>query len=305
MPEQSGSAAGTALIVLAAVAFGTVPFFARGLIEGGMSPVAVAFWRFALSGIVLAPLLLRVLHERAAILWAVSAGLALGVGWIGYATALETLPVATAGVLYMTYPLFTALLGWLWFGFRPTQRTLLAAGLVLAAALVSSSTGPVSRSDLPAMLLALAAPLGFAYGIAVLTMKLAALPVLSRMASVQLGATLGLLPLFVATGGTAAAVVPASAGGWWLVAGAAIVTALLPQLVYTIYAPRVGATRTAVAGSAELPTMFLVGWLAFSEPLGPGQWLACALIVVAIFLAPARPTRGGDPDEEIGRPKAP
>lgn len=305
MTEHSGSARGTALIILAAVAFGTVPFFARGLIEGGMSPVAVAFWRFALSGLVLAPLLWPVRNERRAILWALSAGLALGLGWIGYATALETLPVATAGVLYMTYPLFTALLGWLWFGFAPTARTLFAAGLVLVAALVSSSTGPVSQDDLPAMLVALTAPLGFAYGIAVLTMKLAALPVLPRMASVQLGATLGLLPLLLATGGSAATVLPATADGWWLIAGAAIVTALLPQIAYTIYAPRIGATRTAVAGSAELPTMFLVGWLAFSEPLGPGQWLACALIVMAIFLAPARPTRGGDPGEKIGRPKAP
>ena len=46
-----------------------------------------------------------------------------------------------------------------------------------------------------------------------------------------------------------------------------------------------------MAGSVELPTMFLVGALAFSEVIGPVQWAACALILAAIALTPARATR--------------
>lgn len=278
--------------------FGTVPYFARSLIEGGMTAPAVAFWRFALSGLVLLPFVWSARRYREAIVWAVSAGFALGLGWIGYASALKTLPVATAGVLYMTYPIFTVLVGWLWLGIAPTLRASFAAALVLIAALISSSSGPVTRADVPAMLLALTAPLGFAYGIAVLTAKLGELSVLARIAAIQLGSVLGLLPLLVATGAMAT-VLPATASGWWLAAGAALITALVPQLVYTIWAPRVGANRTAVAGSVELPTMFLVGLLAFSEPLGPGQWAACALVLAALFLAPTRATRGGAPGQRL------
>ncbi len=304
MSDRRDALLGTILIGFAALCFGTVPFFARSLIDGGISPAAVAFWRFALTGIVLCPLVWPVRRERAAIGWAVSAGLALGLGWIGYASALKSIPVATAGVIYMTYPLFTAILGWAWFGYRPTGRAILAAGLVLLAAIVSSSSGTIDPANFSAILLAFAAPLGFAYGIAVLTMKLAALPVFPRMAAIQLGASAGLAPVLLATG-SAASLLPGDPSGWWLIAGAAIVTALLPQLIYTVYAPRIGATRTAVAGSAELPTMFLIGWLAFAEPLGAGQWAACAFILTAILISPTRPTRGGAPNQEMGRPKAP
>ena len=280
---------GTVLIMLAALCFGSVPFFARSLIDGGMRPVDVAFWRFALPGLIFFPFVWRARAHLGPIVWALSAGLALGLGWIGYATALRTLPVATVGVLYMTYPLFTALLGWVWFGYRPTLQAWAAAGLVLLAAVISASTGPITTGDIPAMLIALTAPLGFSYGIAVLTMKLDALGVFARMASIQLGTLMGLAPLLVLSG-SLATLLPVSANGWWLVLGVAIVAAFVPQLVYTIWAPRIGATRTAIAGSIELPTMFVVGWVAFSEPLGLGQWIAAALILTAILLSQARQT---------------
>ena len=139
-------------------------------------------------------------------------------------------------------------------------------------------------------MIALAAPLGFSYGIAVLTMKLDALNVVARMASIQLGTLLGLAPLIVGTGGFST-LLPTSSSGWWLVVGVAVLAAFVPQLVYTIWAPRIGATRTAIAGSIELPTMFLVGWIAFAEPLGVGQWIAGAFVLTAIFLSQARQTR--------------
>ena len=32
--------------------------------------------------------------------------LVLGIGWISYIEALKVVPVSTAGVIYMTYPIF-------------------------------------------------------------------------------------------------------------------------------------------------------------------------------------------------------
>ncbi len=40
----------------------------------------------------------------------------MGIGWIGYVTALEKLPASTVGVLYMTYPVFTLATAWAVFG---------------------------------------------------------------------------------------------------------------------------------------------------------------------------------------------
>jgi drug/metabolite transporter (DMT)-like permease len=88
----------------------------------------------------------------------------------------------------------------------------------------------------------------------------------------------------------AGAVFPASASeGWLLVVGIALGSALIPQLLYTVSAPVIGTARTAVAGSVELPTMFLVGWFAFAEPVGLAQWAACAVVIAAIVLTPGKP----------------
>ena len=78
---------------------------------------------------------------------------------------------------------------------------------------------------------------------------------------------------------------------WQLIGGLALFTALLPQLVYTTFAPMIGAARSAVAGSVELPTMFFIGWYALGEVIGAAQWLACLLITLAILMTPARATR--------------
>ena len=78
-------------------------------------------------------------------------------------------------------------------------------------------------------------------------------------------------------------------GDWQLIAGLALFTALLPQLVYSRFAPEIGAPRASVAGSVELPTMFLVGWLMLGDVIGWAQWLACLMITTAILVTPARP----------------
>ena len=66
---------------------------------------------------------------------------------------------------------------------------------------------------------------------------------------------------------------------------------MIPQLIYTTYVHRIGAARSAVAGSIELPTMLFIGWFALGETIGLAQWLACLLITLAIVLTPARATR--------------
>jgi len=53
----------------------------------------------------------------------------------------------------------------------------------------------------------------------------------------------------------------------------------------------VGTARTAIAGSIELPVMFLVGWAAFGEVLNVAQLVACALVITAIVLTPAKRAR--------------
>ena len=286
IPPRFGPLAATVMVALAAVCFGVVPYFAKSLGDAGIAAPAIAFYRFGLTALVLSPFLLLRRDGRSTTFWGMAAGAGMGLGWLGYVEALKTVPVSTLGVIYMTYPIFTVLIAWLWFRERPAGGSILAGLIILAAAVLAMSPGAVGGEATAALLIALSAPLSFGIAINILTNQLVRIPPLSRIACVTLGAALGLLPLVVAL--DAAALLPGDAGQWWLIGGIAIATALLPQLIYTVNAPRIGAARTAMAGSVELPTMFLVGWLGFGESIGPLQLIAAGMVLAAIVITPVR-----------------
>ena len=87
----------------------------------------------------------------------------MGLGWIGYVSALETVPASTVGVLYMTYPVFTLLMAWMLFGEPPTRRGLVAAGLIVVAAVIAGSPASVPTEHIPTLVIALAAPFSFGF----------------------------------------------------------------------------------------------------------------------------------------------
>ena len=290
-PVERDSLLPTCMVVLACFCFGTIPYFAKSLTDAGMASYAVAFYRYGLSALVLAPLMLtrlpRAQYRIAA--WGILSGMGTGLGWIGYVEALKTVPVSTAGVLYMTYPVFTLLIGWAWFRDTPSKRSLGAGLLVILAAFLASSPAVVEPRHLPALLVSLAAPISFGLAINILIHKLTPLPALARVSTFSLGASISLLPLLLTS--SQQQVLPQSPELWLLIAGLALGTALVPQLLYTCFAHRIGTARSAVAGSIELPTMFLIGWILLGESIGFAQWLACALITLAILITPARAKR--------------
>jgi drug/metabolite transporter (DMT)-like permease len=198
--------------------------------------------------------------------------------------------VAVSGVLYMTYPLFTLLIGWLLFRGPLSPSALLGAALILGAAgLATQTDGASGQITLAAVLLALAAPLGFGFSINVLARKLWALRPLSRMAIFALGSATGLVPLILTY--PAEQVIPAEPSLWLLALALGTVSALLPQLIYTTFVPKIGSARAAALGAIELPTMFAVGWIAFGETVGFREGAAGIMVLAAILLTPAEPAR--------------
>ena len=276
-------------VLFASICFGLVPYFSRGLTDQGLAPYAVAFYRYILAAFALLPALLMHRSKWREILWGMVAGAVMGLGWIGYVMALETVPASTVGVLYMTYPVFTITIAWALFGDQPTRRSLVAAGLIVIAAIIAGSPASVTPDQVPTLLFSLAAPFGFGFGICVLVHRLSRIAPLARIASVSLGSVIGLAPLIFSS--EASEILPKSGNDWLLVVGFGLVTALVPQLIYTVCSPIIGATRTAVIGSIELPTMFAVGVFAFGEVITVAQALACVLVLGAIALTQSRSTR--------------
>ena len=276
-------------VILASVGFGIVPLFARGLTEAGMAPHAVAMYRYLLASVVMAPVVWRYRHHVRVLVWGLAVGVAIGLGWVAYVRAVEVAPVSTVGVLYMTYPAFTLVFAWALFGERPSWRAVIGAGVILLAAALVTTPGAVAVEHIPALLLSLAAPAGFGFGISVLVHRMTPIPALARIGIVSAGSMLGLLPLLFST--PVSGLVPADGLGCLMVVGVGLATALVPQLLYTACSPVIGTARTAIAGSVELPVMFAIGWLAFDETLRPVQIVACAMVLGAILLTPARQPR--------------
>lgn len=270
-------------VLAASIGFGLTPFFAKSLTDNGLAAHAVAFYRFLLAALLLWPLLTP--HARAwrAMLWGCLSGALMGVGWTGYVLALDVVPVSTVAVIYMAYPVFTLLLAWAIASERPTARAATASVIIVGAAALASAPAAVDPSQLAYVLLALTAPFGFGFSIVVLVHKLTAIPPAGRIATASVGAVIGLAPLMALS--PPETVVPSAAEDWALIVGIALTTALAPQLLYAVCAPIVGAGRAATLGSVELPTMFLVGLLAFGQAIGPLQALACALVLTAILIA--------------------
>ncbi len=280
----------TALVVLASVGFGSVPFFARGLTEAGMAPHAVALWRYALAALLFLPVVVGARAQWRLLLAGAAVGLAMGLGWVAYVRALAALPVATVGVVYMTFPVFALLASRLLFGERPSVRGIAAAGIVTAAAALAAGPAALHPASAGMIALAFLAPATFGAAIACLVHLLPPLPVLARMGVISLGSVAGLLPLVAAT--PMERILPADGGALGLVVGISLGTALVPQLLYTVFAPVVGAARAATAGAVELPTMLAIGWLAMGEAITLPQAVAAGLIVGAIALSPSRKLRG-------------
>lgn len=274
-------------IICGASLFGTTAYFGRVLPDLGFAGAAVAFFRFALTALVLTPFLVVRGPGRIATLWGLAGGAGIALGWIGYVKSLETLPVAEAAVLFMTYPLFALVFAAAFFGERAGRRGLLAAGLIVIAAVVGTPVRGFDPSEAGAILAGLATPAAYGLLLNIIAHRLGDLPSLSAAGSVALGAVLGTTPLVVQL--EPAAVIPSDLGSLGLLLVMSLASALVPELLYVRFAPRLGAVRTAIAGSAELPSMFAVGWLVFGEVLTPAHAAAAVLIMTAIAVTPMAP----------------
>ena len=284
-PRQISPTMATLMIVLATMGFGLVPLFGRAMDNAGFAPLAIAFYRYLFATVLLLPVLSRLRwtgEKRSAIFWAVASGLLLAFGWIAYFEALKGVPVATMGVIYMTYPLFTLLIATLWLRQVPSFRSILAGLLIVIAGFIALSPTEVGTDNFQALLLSFLNPLALGLSVVVIAEKLAGLSTLEKTGLTTGAGTVGLLPLLLSL--ESSALIPGHAADWMLIVGISILTLLLPSFFYVVAVPIAGSARSAIVGSTELPIVFLFGWLAFGEQVTLSQLVAGALVISAIWM---------------------
>jgi len=150
----------------------------------------------------------------------------MGLGWMAYVRALEVVSVSTAGVIYMSYPMFAIALAWALFREKPAPRALFSGVIILVAAIMALGA-ELNGDDADVLLVVFAAPLSFGFAIAVLTERLTVLRPIERVAPIAAGSTIGLLPLVAVQPWDQA--VPGDLNTWLLAIGIALLTAVGPS----------------------------------------------------------------------------
>ena len=131
---------GIALVISAAVAWSTAPFFTRLL---PFDPWTILFWRGVFAGGLIS-VFLFLMQGRAA-LWQLvvpgKGGLLVAslstIGMVSFIPALQMTKVMNVAVLIATQPFVAAALAWLWLGEAATWRTLIASLIAFAGVVIA------------------------------------------------------------------------------------------------------------------------------------------------------------------------
>jgi len=277
------------LVLLAAI-WGSSFLFIR-IAAPAFGPVALVEVRMVTGALVLLPLLaagigLRALRTHARRIALISV-INFAVPFVVVTWAMLTLTAAFTSMLNGTVPMWTALIGALWFGerVRPPQWLGLAVGAIGVVVLVSDKVhfdrGGAGWTETVAVGAALLGMMFYGLSANVAKRTLGGVPPLATAAGSQIGAAILLAPLAVATWPAQSP----SAGAWTaaLVLGA-LCTGFAHLLFFRLI-ERVGAMRAA--NVTYLIPLFATVWgtLFLAEPLGLRLLVGGAIVLAGTALA--------------------
>ncbi|MDT8900801.1 DMT family transporter [Anaeroselena agilis] len=275
------------LIAAAAMLWGIIAVFVKGLAAYGFSPIQVVAVRVAVSAVGLVAYTAAA-DRKALVVRPADGGYFIGTGIVSiiffnwcYFTAIETTSVGVAAVLLYTAPAFVAVLSRVVFGERITGRKAAAVavtfvGCALVAGLLPGFSGAVRP-------LGLLAGLGAGLGYALYS-------IFGKLALKRYGALTVTTYTFVFA---AAAILPFSGlwdqralfaawQVWWYGAGLGVVSTVLAYLLYTVGLKYVEPGRAAVTATLEPLVAAALGAAVFGEALTGWQLAGMALVIAAV-----------------------
>ena len=237
--------------------------------------------RLALGSLVLLPFLWRARHAFPLALWpklALIGAINSAVPFILFAWAAQRAPAGVGAIANAMTVLFTALVGFLFFGERIGGRRATALFVGFAGVVVLAS-GKIAGLSVGWAVLA-GATASFLYGIGINLVRrhLTGLPA-AAVASATLGAA-ALLTLPAALARWPAQPIPAAS--WWSAAALGVLCTGLAFVMYYRLIARMGASRASTV--TYLVPLFGVGWAwwLLGEPLTWTMALAAALILGSV-----------------------
>lgn len=289
LPLHDGRTAGwmtpLELTVLGAV-WGASFLFMR-VAADDFGPVPLVELRLALGSLVLLPFLWRGRASFPLRLWPKLAVIGLinsAVPFILFAWAAQRAPAGVGAIANAMTVLFTALVGFLFFGERIGMRRA-SALLVGFVGVVVLASGKIAGLSVGWAVVA-GASASFLYGVGINLVRrhLGGLPA-AGVASATLGAgALLVLPFALATWPTG----PVPAASWWSAAALGVLCTGFAFVLYYRLIARIGANRASTV--TYLVPLFGVGWawMLLGEPLTWPMAIAGALILGSVAISQGR-----------------
>ena len=275
----------TLQVMLAACAFGTVPIFTVLGTQAGVPLLGLLAIRFAIATLALIAFAGGVralrLEPRRASMFALLAGGGQTAIAVLTLTALDYVSVATLGFLFYTYPAWVAVIA----AARGIERITAQRAIALALAL----TGIVAMVGVPGsgtldprgVALALVAAVVYAAYIPMMAKRQVGIAPAVTATYTALGVTVLTGAAAVATGTLTGRLSPAA---WGATIALALVSTVLPYVLFLRGLAVLGSVRTAIVSTVEPFWTTLLGALVLGQPMTPRTVSGAVLIAAAVLI---------------------
>lgn len=288
-PSEPGPGVEARAVAVAAIGsalVGTVPYFAIGLYNDGMSVASVLFWRYWIALCVLIPLAVWT-SPGLRTEWAAAGrglflnGLVLGLAQTyTYFRAVQTVPSSVVIAVFFVYPIIILAVDRYFFSIPVRRSSIAAVGLIFVGALLAGWPSlSFGGADLIGVLCVLATPFVYSAYIAVAYRY-------TRQASPFAGASaiyLGLGTGYAIVAAIFGLSLPSGMGSWVGMLAIALVGGVIPVVSFSYALPRLSGAPYSIIVSLELVTVVLLGVFLLGERLSPIQFAGIGLVAIGII----------------------
>ncbi len=278
--------AGAFFGVMAAVTYGTNPFFALRLYERNLSTSSVLFYRFLFATVILGVLVLITRNsfrlERKQLLPMISGGVFASLSCLFFFASFHHLDGGISATVLFVYPLMVAAIMYLFFHVKQSFMTIIGMGAAIVGIALLSLGNAGGNFSITGLILVLLSALSYAiYMVQVKVTSLHKLPPLT----LTFYAIASGIPVFLIAlrGGIDLQKLPDLACGGYAL-GVAILPTVLSFLFMAIAIKYIGPTKTAIMGALEPVTALLIGITVFGETLSLRQFIGVIVILLAVSL---------------------
>jgi drug/metabolite transporter (DMT)-like permease len=274
---QSQHRLGIALVLIAAVAFSTAPFFTRLLPHDSWT---ILFWRGLFGGSLITVIMvllqgragLRDLIGMSASGWLVAICSTLGM--IAFIPALQLTSVSNVAIIIATGPFLAAGLAWLWLGEIPRRRTMLASAVALCGVAII-----VGNARMGADILGIALACFMALAIAAMTVMVRR----HRETSMVAAAAISNFLTSVVSIPFALGLTSVTGTDLFILAMFGFFQVALGLTLFFLGSRLLPSGQAALISTLETPLMPFWIWLAFAEVPGSRVLLGGALVMGAVI----------------------